>query len=116
MADGPAAKAERSAGLIFGSATAAHYRQNVLVPFLAHYLKGTGTAPVTEALTFRTGANEWVQHDAWPPRREVSDRRLYLQANRKLSFDPPPANGRRHSTATCRIRRARCRIVRGPSA
>jgi uncharacterized protein len=74
----------------FGSATASYYRQHVLTPFLAHYLKGTGRAPVTEALTFRTGANEWVQHDTWPPRREVTDRKLYLQADRRLSFDPPP--------------------------
>ena len=47
---------------------------------------------MTEALTFRTGTNEWVQHDTWPPRREVADRKLYLQADRKLSFDPPPAS------------------------
>lgn len=74
----------------FGSETAAHYRQNVLTPFLAHYLKGTGRPPLTEALTFRTGTNEWVRHDTWPPRREVTDRRLYLQADRKVTFDPPP--------------------------
>ena len=76
----------------FGSETAAHYRKNVLTPFLAHYLKGTGTAPVAEALTFRTGTNEWVQHDTWPPRREVTDRKLYLQADRKVSFEAPPAS------------------------
>ncbi len=77
----------------FGSETAAHYRQSVLTPFLAHYLKGTGRPPLTEALTFRTGTNEWVRHDTWPPRREVTDRRLYLQADRKISFDPPTAKG-----------------------
>jgi len=76
----------------FGSATSSHYRQNVLTPFLVHYLKGTGRAPLTEALTFRTGTNEWIQHDTWPPRRDVADRKLYLQADRKLSFDPPPAS------------------------
>jgi putative CocE/NonD family hydrolase len=75
----------------FGSDTAAHYRKNVMIPFLVHYLKGTGKLPVTEALTFRTGTNEWMQHDTWPP-REVADRKLYLQAGRKLSFDPPPVN------------------------
>jgi putative CocE/NonD family hydrolase len=75
----------------FGSATSSHYRQNVLRPFLVHYLKGAGRAPVSEALTFRTGTNEWVQHDTWPPRRDVTDRKLYLQADRKLAFDPPPA-------------------------
>ena len=77
----------------FGSATAAHYRRNVLVPFLAHYLKGKGERPVKEALTFRTGKNEWVQHDTWPPKRDVVDRKLYFQADRKLAFDPPPAAG-----------------------
>jgi hypothetical protein len=74
-----------------GSETATHYRQNVLTPFLVYYLKGTGRPPVTEALTFRTGTNEWLQHDTWPPRREITDRRLYLHADRRVSFDPPPA-------------------------
>lgn len=75
----------------FGSPTASYYRQHVLTPFLVHYLKGSGRPPVTEALTFRTGTNQWVQHDTWPPRRGVTDRKLYLRADRRLSFDPPPA-------------------------
>ena len=73
----------------FGSATSEHYRRNIMAPFLAHYLKGKGSSERPEALTFRTGANEWVEHDAWPPRRNVVQRRLYLQANGKLSFQPP---------------------------
>lgn len=75
----------------FGSATAAHYRQNILAPFFARYLKDKGTAPASEALTFRTGVNEWVQHDTWPPKRDVVDRRLYMQPEGKLSFAPPSA-------------------------
>ncbi len=78
----------------FGSATAEHYRRNIMAPFLAHYLKGKGSGERPEALTFRTGANQWVEHDAWPPKRNVVERRLYLQANGKLSFDPPPAKSR----------------------
>jgi len=77
--------------LDFGSATAAHYRQDILAPFFAYYLKGKGTAPVSEALTFRTGANEWVRHDTWPPARNVTNRRLYFRSGGKLSFDAPPA-------------------------
>jgi len=73
----------------FGSPTAAYYRKNVLVPFFAYYLKGKGTSERPEALTFRTGANEWVQHSEWPPKRDVTERRLYFQSNRKLSFEPP---------------------------
>lgn len=75
----------------FGSPTAADYRKNVLAPFFGYYLKQKGSAERPEALTFRTGANEWVQHSAWPPKQNVSERRLYLQPDRKLSFEPPPA-------------------------
>jgi putative CocE/NonD family hydrolase len=75
----------------FGSATAAYYRREVLAPFLAYYLKGKGTESFPEALTFRTGANQWVRHDAWPPKSNVTVRRLSFQPHGKLSFDPPPA-------------------------
>lgn len=75
----------------FGSATAEHYRRNILVPFFAYYLKDKGSAERPEAMTFRTGVNEWVAHDQWPPRQGVAGRRLYFQADGKLSFDPPRA-------------------------
>ena len=73
----------------FGSPTAAHYRQKILAPFFAHYLKGQGASARPEALTFRTGANTWVEHDTWPPKRGVAERRLYFQAGKKLSFEQP---------------------------
>jgi putative CocE/NonD family hydrolase len=75
----------------FGSATAAYYREKILAPFFAHYLKGKGQPPAAEALTFRTGANEWTRHDTWPPAHNVVNRKLYLREGGKLSFDPPPA-------------------------
>src|SRR5688572_7554452 len=77
----------------FGSATAAHYRSKILVPFLAHYLKGKGSHDLPEASTFRTGGNEWVRHAAWPPKQNVVNRKLYLQKDRMLSFTTPPAKG-----------------------
>jgi putative CocE/NonD family hydrolase len=73
----------------FGSATAEYYRRDVLTRFLAYHLKGKGEPARPEAFTFRTGANQWVEHDAWPPKRNVVTRKLYFQPNRKLSFDPP---------------------------
>jgi uncharacterized protein len=76
----------------FGSATAEHYRRNILVPFLDHYLKKNRNHELPEALTFRTGANEWVRHDAWPPKKNVAERRLYVQKDRGLSFVVPPAS------------------------
>jgi putative CocE/NonD family hydrolase len=74
----------------FGSKTAEYYRKNVLARFLAYHLKGQGALDLPEALTFRTGANEWVRHDEWPPKRNAVARQLYFQADGKLSFDPPP--------------------------
>lgn len=74
----------------FGSATADYFRKNVRAPFLAHYLKGKPDPKLPEALTFRTGDNQWVRHDSWAP-KEASVKNLYLQAGRKLSFDTPKA-------------------------
>jgi putative CocE/NonD family hydrolase len=74
----------------FGSKTAEYYRKNVLARFLAYHLKEKGALDLPEALTFRTGANEWVRHDEWPPKRNAVARQLYFQADGKLSFDPPP--------------------------
>jgi uncharacterized protein len=75
----------------FGSPTAAYYRKNILAPFFAYYLKGQATGERPEAVTFRTGANEWVQHTEWPPKQNIDERRLYFQADHKLSFEAPPA-------------------------
>jgi hypothetical protein len=74
----------------FGSATAAYYRRDVLAPFMAFHLKGKGKLDMPEALTFRTGSNQWVRHDSWPPKSGVEERRLYLREGHKLSFDAPP--------------------------
>jgi putative CocE/NonD family hydrolase len=75
----------------FGSATAAHYRREVLAKFFAYHLKGKGTHDFPEALTFRTGVNQWVRHNEWPPKRDAAVKPIYFRAGGKLSFDPPPA-------------------------
>jgi putative CocE/NonD family hydrolase len=73
----------------FGSATAKYYRETVLTPFLTYHLKGKGTIDLPEALTFRTGTNEWLRHDVWPPKN--TERKLYMREGGKLSFDAPGA-------------------------
>ncbi|HYV05676.1 MAG TPA: CocE/NonD family hydrolase, partial [Blastocatellia bacterium] len=52
--------------------------------------KEKGTFDLPEALTFRTGANEWVRHNEWPPKRNAVARQLYFQPDGKLSFETPP--------------------------
>ena len=76
----------------FGSPTAAYYRRSILAPFFAYYLKGQGAGPHSEAVTFRTGENKWVEHAEWPPKQNVAERKLYFQAGKKLSFDAPSAD------------------------
>lgn len=77
----------------FGSNTAQHYREQIEAPWFAYYLKGQGTAGIREAITFQTGANEWKSYDQWPPVNQTTARRLYLQANGRLSFDAPRERG-----------------------
>ena len=74
----------------FGAATAQHYRTTIETPWFAYWLKDKGQLRLAEATTFETGANQWRTYDAWPPKAEISERKLYFHANGKLAFQPPP--------------------------
>jgi putative CocE/NonD family hydrolase len=53
--------------LKFGSDTALYWRQQVLKPFLARYLKGDANVPPIPTVTaFETGTNKWRSLAAWP--------------------------------------------------
>jgi hypothetical protein len=53
--------------LKFGSDTALYWRQQVLKPFLARYLKGDANVPAIPTVTaFETGTNKWRNLPAWP--------------------------------------------------
>ena len=78
----------------FGSDTAKYFRERVLRPFLAQYLKdGAPKADLAPVTAFETGTNEWRRLDRWPLACEngcaSSGRRLYLQPGQKLSFSVP---------------------------
>lgn len=77
----------------FDSNTAQYYREKIEAPWFAYYLKDKGTQVIREAITFQTGANEWKSYDQWPPVGSTSERRLYLHANGRLSFDAPTGTG-----------------------
>jgi hypothetical protein len=72
----------------FGSDTGTWFRQNVLRPFLDHYLKddapASSVAPVT---AFETGVNRWQSLQAWPSAPAMKP--LYLEAGLKLGFRAP---------------------------
>ncbi len=71
----------------FDEDTAKRFREDVLRPFLDHFLKGVETATIDPVTVFETGNNRWRHFDQWPPAQTV--RKLYLHADGKLSFDAP---------------------------
>jgi hypothetical protein len=73
----------------FASKTGEFFREHIELAFFDHHLKGKGNWTPTDAYVFETGKNEWHRHEVWPPKKAES-KTLYLRANGKLSFDPPP--------------------------
>ena len=83
--------------LKFGSDTGRYFRENILKPFLAQYLKdGAPKSDVATVTAFETGTNTWRRLPSWPAGCEsgcpVHAKPLYLQAGLKLSFDAPKAS------------------------
>jgi putative CocE/NonD family hydrolase len=73
--------------LQFGENTSKRFREEVLAPFLRHFLhKGEAElpAPVT---VFETGSNQWFAFESWPPAGE--EMHFYLHPDGKLGFSPP---------------------------
>lgn len=78
----------------FSSDTGLYFRQEILRPFLDHYLKDEApkldVAPVT---AFETGTNKWWRLPAWPAGCPsgcaVKQTPLYLRPGLKLSFAVP---------------------------
>ncbi|MEN8204202.1 MAG: CocE/NonD family hydrolase [Bacteroidota bacterium] len=73
--------------LDFGENTSKRFREEVLAPFLRHFLHEGDTelpAPVT---VFETGRKQWFTFESWPPPGE--EMHFYLQPDGKLSFSPP---------------------------
>jgi putative CocE/NonD family hydrolase len=80
--------------LRFNSDTALYFRQHVLRPFLAHYLKdGAPADEVAPVTIFETGTNRWLHLPAWPAGCAsgctLTPTPLYLEAGLKLGFSAP---------------------------
>ena len=80
----------------FDADTGKQFRQQILAPFLAHYLKddapNSGIAPVN---AFETGTNTWRHLQSWPSGCDngckIQPTPLYLNAGLKTSFTAPKA-------------------------
>jgi putative CocE/NonD family hydrolase len=78
----------------FGSDTGLYFRQHILGPFLARYLKDDAPkADVAPVSAFETGTNTWERLSSWPAGCEsgcrIQPTPLYLAAGSKVSFNAP---------------------------
>jgi putative CocE/NonD family hydrolase len=78
----------RLGAIEFGEDSARRFREDVLAPFLAKYLKGAAVAAPAPVTVFETGQNRWRHFDRWPP-ASVELRRLYLQPTGRLAWTAP---------------------------
>lgn len=83
----------RSDGSSFGDfkfpeSTGKFYNEKVLTPFFQYYLKEKGELDISEALTYRTGENIWIQNEVWP-NNKTSKTLLYLTSKEKASWSNP---------------------------
>ncbi len=84
--------------LKFGMDTSLYFRQEILRPFLAQYLKdGAPKADVAPVTAFETGTNTWRRLPAWPAGCAsgctLKPTPLYLSAGLRLSQAAPKAEG-----------------------
>ncbi|HET7205384.1 MAG TPA: CocE/NonD family hydrolase [Terriglobales bacterium] len=80
--------------LKFNSDTGLYFRQQILAPFLAQYLKdGAPKANIAPVTAFETGENTWERLPAWPAGCpsgcSIHPTPLYFDAGMKLSYEPP---------------------------
>ncbi len=81
-----------SLGVIhFGSDTSAYFRQQILLPFLNHYLKDDAPkADIATVTAYETGTNRWERLKAWPAGCasgcDIKPTPLYLRSGFHLDF------------------------------
>jgi Predicted acyl esterases len=103
----------------FGSDTAKYFREHILRPFLAQYLKdGAPKANLAPVTAFQTGTDQWQRLDRWPLSCNGGcpdkSRPLYLEPGMQLGFDAPTGGAAYDEYVP--IRRTRCRSARDRSS
>ena len=78
----------------FGSDTGTYFQEQILAPFLAHYLKSDAPPnPVAPVMAYVTGANHWERLDSWPrgcpSGCSIEPTPFYLHADGNADFTPP---------------------------
>lgn len=82
---------DRLGALSWQQDTAQRWREDILAPFLAQYLKAAAPHKVAPVEAFNTGARRWEQFPSWPQPPASRARNLYLQPGNRVSWQEPDA-------------------------
>lgn len=85
------AAGDRLGSLSWNEDTARRWREQMLAPFLAHYLKGAPAHRLAPIVAFNTGTRRWEQFTAWPQPPGTKPRNLYLQPGNGVTWQAPTA-------------------------
>lgn len=90
--------------LRWGQDTAAHFRREILMPFLeSHLREGAPRADTPNVYAFETGTNRWLRLPAWPMSCTQGcphpTRPLYLKPGGALGFEPATSGAPAEYTA-----------------
>ncbi len=83
------ADGSRLGPLSFGSNTSQYFRENIQRAWFDYWLKDTGKLPLTEAMSFETGSNQWKTWNAWPPQKDAVNQKVYFREDGRLAFEMP---------------------------
>lgn len=72
--------------LDWSESTGRRWREDVLAPFLDHYLKDAPPHRLSNATVFNTGTSRWESFDEWPGTGDTEVKKLYLDEGRSLSW------------------------------
>jgi putative CocE/NonD family hydrolase len=75
-------------GNVYWREATSDFYEDVETRFFNFYLKDTGTLDLAEATVYDTGAREWLEFDAWPP-RDVAELTLFFHPGGGLSPSAP---------------------------
>jgi hypothetical protein len=75
--------------LNFGEPTGNEFRKRFEAPFFEKYLKDRPGFDLVDTASFRTGVDQWMRYDVWPPVAGFDPARLYLEPGKRLSFTSP---------------------------
>ncbi|MHC9086951.1 CocE/NonD family hydrolase [Luteimonas sp. RIT-PG2_3] len=85
------ASGDRLGNMAWNEDTALRWRQDMLAPFLAHYLKDAPAHRLAPVTVFNTGSRRWERLEHWPRAEDTRPRALFLQPDLATGWTAPVA-------------------------